>query len=93
MAEKIYVPKSGAKLVEFNNGGSLIRTMFHAETLIDWLKDQLESGEHVSEKGYISINVIERRAPSEYGQTHYLSLDTWKPSPKGGKKALEEIPF
>ena len=38
--------------------------------------------------GWININVKERREPSAGGMTHYLEVDTWKPS--GGQGGGEE---
>jgi|TARA_R110000824_G_scaffold88190_3_gene216960 hypothetical protein len=101
MENKIYVPKTSAKKVEFSNGGSLLRLGFHAETLIAWLQEQAETGEHVNARGYLSLVVSERRQPSEYGDTHSVSLDTWKPKtdPQPGTAGpsrplkIEDIPF
>ena len=90
--DKIYIPKSGVKQVDFKNGGHLLRFSVHAETLVKFLLDQIESGEFVSDKGYLSMNISERRAPSEWGDTHSASLDTWKPRPKAELK-VEDIPF
>ena len=78
--QTIYVPKSGCKKIEFPNGGHLLRVSFHVETLQKFLSDQLASGEFVSEKGYLSINLKERRTPSDWGDTHFAELDTWRSS-------------
>ena len=76
MAEpKTYVPKSGAKKIEFQTGGSLMKLNFHAETLIDFIKA------NANERGYINLCVTARRQPSERGDTHCIWLDTWKPDP------------
>ncbi|ANS03875.1 hypothetical protein [uncultured Mediterranean phage uvDeep-CGR2-AD3-C76] len=94
--DKIYIPKSGVKQVDFKNGGHLLRFSVHAETLVKFLLDQIESGEFVSDKGYLSMNISERRTPSEWGDTHSASLDTWKPSPKASftsELKVEDIPF
>jgi len=101
VATTIYVPKSGVKRVpeapkNFKNGGHLLRFSFHAETMIKWLLDQVESGEFVSDKGYLSINIAKRRTASEWGDTHSASLDAWKPSPKASftsELKVEDIPF
>ena len=90
--DKIYIPKSGVKQVNFKNGGYLLKFSVHGETLVKFLLDQIESGEFVSDKGYLSINISKRRAPSEWGDTHFASLDTWKPRPKAEPK-VEDIPF
>jgi hypothetical protein len=90
--DKIYIPKSSVKQVDFKSGGHLLRFSVHAETLVKFLLDQIENGEFVSDKGYLSVNISERRTPSEWGDTHSASLDTWKPSPKAELK-VEDIPF
>ena len=48
MTDKIYVPKSGAKKIEFKNGGSLLKFSFHVETFQEFLAAQIASGEYVS---------------------------------------------
>jgi hypothetical protein len=76
MAEqKTYVPKSGAKKIDFNGGGSLLKLNFHAETLIEFIKA------NANERGYITLGVTARRQPSERGDTHCIWLDNWKPDP------------
>ena len=90
--DKTYIPKSSVKQVDFKNGGHLLRFSMHAETLVKFLLDQIENGEFVNDKGYLSMNISERRTASEWGDTHSASLDTWKPSPKAELK-VEDIPF
>ena len=46
--DKIYVPKSSCKKVEFSNGGHLFRFSFHAETFQKFLAQQLQDGEFVN---------------------------------------------
>ena len=75
MAEqKTYVPKSRAKLVQFQSGGNLMRLSFHAETLAQFIRD------NTNDKGYITLCVTERRQPSQYGDTHCVWLDRWQPN-------------
>jgi len=76
----IYIPKSSCKKIEFPNGGDLLRLSFHAESFQEFLAEQITSGEFVSEKGYLSINLKKRRTPSDWGDTHFAELDTWKSS-------------
>jgi len=73
---KVYVPKSSAKEVQFKDGGSLIRLSFKADELIAFVQ------EHVNERGYINLTLSKRREVSQYGETHSLMLDQWKPKPK-----------
>ena len=98
--DKIYIPKSSCKKVEFSNGGHLFRFSFHAETFQKFLADQVRDGEFVNKGGYIAINISERREPSEWGDTHYAVLDTFKPKAKPEADATpsdeltaEDIPF
>ena len=102
--DKIYIPKSSCKKVEFSNGGHLYRFSFHAETFQQFLAEQMRDGEFVNKGGYIAIEIHERREPSEWGDTHYAILDTYKPKAKEGKAAptssapstqpsADEIPF
>lgn len=71
--KKTYVPKSSAKIVTFRDGGSLMKLSFQVDALIEFLK------QHRNERGYINLNVTERKTPSQYGETHSVWLDTWKP--------------
>jgi hypothetical protein len=32
-----------------------------------------------NEKGYANFEIKERSAPSQYGHTHYIQVDTWEP--------------
>lgn len=73
---KIYVPKSGAKEVTFKDGGSIIRLSFQAEALMEFIR------KHKNQQGWININVSKRQVTSQYGDTHCLYLDTWKPKEK-----------
>jgi hypothetical protein len=61
---------------------------------VKFLLDQIQKGTYVN-KGYIAINLSERREPSTYGDTHSASLDTWQPNPKAERTelAVEDIPF
>lgn len=70
---KIYVPKSSAKKVEFRDGGSIMKVNMHAETVAQFMK------ENHNERGYITFVISERRTPDQYGNTHSVALDTWKP--------------
>lgn len=73
---KIYVPKTSAKEITFQDGGSIIKLGIHAETVAAFLL------EHKNEKGYVNINICKRKAASQFGDTHYAVLDTWKPTPR-----------
>jgi hypothetical protein len=36
--------------------------------------------DNLKEKGYINLNRIEKKEPDQWGNTHYLVIDEWKPS-------------
>jgi len=70
MSNKIYV--GGGKVVNGNFG------LFHR---ISFNKKDLETMlNNLNSKGYINLNMNERREPSQYGQTHSLVIDTWEPT-------------
>jgi hypothetical protein len=71
--KKIYVPRSGCKSVTFQSGKSILKLSFKVQDLIPFLQ------EHVNEKGYINFGISERREVGQYGDTHCVWLDTWKP--------------
>lgn len=81
---KIYVPRSSAKLIAFERGGHIIKLGFHAESL----KAFIEANKN--EKGFINLDVSERREPSQHGDTHSVALDTWKPKQDGQRR--ESVP-
>tara|TARA_R110002020_G_scaffold175493_1_gene367407 strand:- start:21523 stop:21813 length:291 start_codon:yes stop_codon:yes gene_type:complete len=74
MSEKVYF--GNAKEVNFLAGGSLIRISFN-------LEDLRKMKENLNEAGYINLNCQERLTPSQYGHTHSVVLDTWKPQTQG----------
>jgi len=71
--EKIYV--GGAKEKTGNFG------VFHS---ISFSAQDLETlKQNLNEKGYVNLNMNQRQSPSQYGQTHSLVIDTWRPAPQG----------
>jgi outer membrane protein assembly factor BamA len=34
---------------------------------------------NLNEKGYVNLNITERREADKYGKTHSVVIDTWKP--------------
>lgn len=73
--EKIYV--GGAKEVNGNFGA------FHR---ISFNKQDLETlMNNLNAKGYVNLNMNKRRQPSQYGQTHSLTIDTWEPNQNQGE--------
>ena len=74
MSEQIYAPFNKAQELVFQSGSSLIRLSCNAEKLIAFLQ------EHVNEAGYVNLTLAKRREPDQYKNTHYVTLDTWKPT-------------
>lgn len=35
--------------------------------------------EYANEKGYVNMTMSKRREPGQYGDTHYFTLNDWKP--------------
>ena len=71
MTEKIYL-KSSAKEKIFANGGSVLNIGIKAEELIQFIQA------HTNERGYLNLNISKRNEVGQYGDTHSISLDTWK---------------
>ena len=67
---KIYVTKSSAKRRE-TDYGDIIRISFKVEDAVKFFE------EHKNEKGWINLDISERREESEFGDTHSISLNDW----------------
>lgn len=70
---KTYVPKSSAKLRKVSFG-DVISLSFKSEDLIAFAKA------HANDKGYLNLEILPRKTPSDYGDTHSVSLNDWKPA-------------
>ena len=46
-------------------------------------------------KKYIKLKVVKKRETDQYGKTHYVEVDTWKPEPKTSEpvKQDDDLPF
>ena len=71
MTEKIWL-KCSAKEKIFANGGSVLNIGIKAEDLTQFIEA------HTNERGYLNVNIIKRNEVGQYGDTHSISLDTWK---------------
>lgn len=88
MAEqKIYAPLSAVEK-EFANGGSILKLSGKADKLIEFIRA------NANDKGYINLVVGKRREIGQYGDTHSVTLDTWKPkeSRNGGAPPSNQPP-
>ena len=72
----IYVPGSSVKQRE-TSFGTCFKISFKAEALKAFI------AEHTNANGYINLDMVPRREPSEYGDTHSLKLDSWTPTKPG----------
>jgi|TARA_R110002072_G_scaffold19198_1_gene71510 hypothetical protein len=83
MEEKIYV---GSGTEKFD--GNLVSCSLCLSDL---------PSEHIFEyngKKYIKLNVQKKKQADEYGKTHYVAIDTWKPEPKKDEvKEEKDLPF
>ena len=54
--------------------------------------DKIEEHFQVDDKGrkYINYSIWENREPDQYGNSHAMVLDTWKPE---AKKETSDLPF
>lgn len=80
MDNKEYISGS-AKQVDFPNGGSIIKLSLN--------KDQLLAVPS-NEAGYITIDVCERRSIDQYGNSHYVKVNTFKPDKSKAKASTQQ---
>lgn len=85
MSDKIYIKAS----VKKSNYG--LKFSGKAEDVIKQIK------EHTNEKGYFNWNISERKEAGKYGETHYVTVDTWKPNTtattNNAKEDNGDLPF
>ena len=85
MAEKIYVGNGTSKFDGNQVACSVCLTDLPQEHMFEY-----------NGKKYIKLNVSAKKyGEDEYGKTHYLSVDTWKPEPKKETAPAvdEDLPF
>ncbi len=87
--EVVYVPGLLIKSreVTFNSGetSTILKTSVKADELIAFLQEKKNA------KGWVTIDIKERREPSDKGYTHTAVLDTWEPT-QGGNSQSESKP-
>jgi len=76
---KTYV-KGSAKL-RSTNFGDVIKLGFKVEDLVAFVR------EHANAKGYINLDVVQRKEVGQYGDTHSIVLDDWQPGTGAGARA------
>lgn len=55
-----------------------------------------DAGEHMFDyngEKYIKLKVVKKREADEYGKTHYVEVDTFKPEAKKVVTADDDLPF
>tara|TARA_R110002012_G_C11383766_1_gene583636 strand:- start:247 stop:510 length:264 start_codon:yes stop_codon:yes gene_type:complete len=55
-----------------------------------------DAGEHMFDyngEKYIKLKVVKKREADEYGKTHYVEVDTFKPEAKKVTTADDDLPF
>ena len=77
MENKIYC--GSGKEITFQTGGSLISITLDIETLQRFFKEHGFTTQQGKKK--MKFNVSTRRETDQYGNTHSVSIDTWKPEP------------
>jgi len=89
--ETIYI--NGIKIKEVETKyGTLLKLGINVDKFVS------EMEKHKNEKGYVNLNVNKRKEVGQYGDTHSVSLDTWKPEkeetkPKNKTKFRDDLPF
>jgi len=75
MSEKIYA--GTGKAFTFSNGGTKVSCSI---CLSDLPKEFITIGKKNGKK-YIKLDLLERKnGEDDFGNTHYLTVDTWKPT-------------
>ena len=82
--QKIFV--GGAKEMAGNYG------VFHKISFSAADVEKLQ--QNLNAKGYVNLVMNQRREPSQYGQTHSLTVDTWQPTPQANpyQQAAQQPP-
>ena len=76
MSDIVFINGVWIKKFEFPNGGSKHNVSIQVENFCNQMK-QLQN-----EKGYVYLEMKQRREPDDKGNTHYLCLSTFKPGEK-----------
>ncbi len=74
MSDKTYVGSGKEITTQF---GKILKMSF-SEKDVTTLKDKL------NENGWVNVDILPRREPSERGATHYGVVNEWKPQPQDG---------
>lgn len=91
MNDKIYIGNGKEKT--FDNGGSVINCMITMDGLAQIFKDHGFTTQNGVKK--LKLIIGKRREIDQYGNSHYVQIDTWKPDQQATAPAQTEddIPF
>ncbi len=86
MSEKIYVGNGREK--EFDSGGSVI----NVHLTLNNMKSLFEQYGYTAKNGdmRIKLNIASRKEQGTYGETHTVTVDTWKPEEVGDSDPFGE---
>lgn len=76
---KTYIEWASCKAIT-GQYGEFYNISFNAERLM----------QYANEKGYINMTMSKRREVGQYGDTHYFTLNDWKP--EGGAAPQQQAP-
>ena len=92
MAQKTYAP--GQAKERQTPFGPVVRWGVKVDDLIAFAQ------QHKNERGYINMDIIPRKEPGRYGETHSVVLDDYvkgsgktAPSPASGPETNWDVPF
>jgi hypothetical protein len=95
MPEKIYAPITIKEIS--TKYGVMLKVSFHKNKLIPFIE------ENANAKGYVNLDVCQRKNVGQYGETHSAVLDTWQPNqpaqptrtetPASQQETDDNIPF
>ncbi len=68
----IYAPISAKE--RNGNFGPILKLSFQADNMIAFIQ------EHRNAKGYVNLEVTQRKSEGKYGESHNVKLDTWQPT-------------
>lgn len=84
MSDKIYADGLFLKSVK-TQYGIIIKANIKVSEFTNFLK------QHVNENDFVSIDILERKEPSDKGHTHYSVLNQFKPTKSENKENNVEL--
>jgi len=85
MSDKKYF--GNCKEATFNHNGQQF-TKIRIGLSRDHLQEMISL---VNDKGWINLDLSQRASPSQYGDTHSLSHNDWKPDTSQAREAIQSI--